>query len=90
MVTKGNQKERENSTMVAQRAGAQKGNGASGVFEHIVPSYAWQIDVKASVNDTWQTSPFCHMLLIGAVVLDGTNGQHGHFSHAQRDCIEAF
>ena len=50
-----------------------KGNGALGV-EPFVPSYEWQNDVKASVNNTRQISPSCHLLLVGAVVLDGTNG----------------
>ena len=45
-----------------------------GRSEPIVPSYVWQHDVKASVNNTWQMSPFCHMLLVRAFVLDGTNG----------------
>ena len=44
-----------------------------GSFEHIVPSHAWQNDIKASVNIAWQISPFCHILLVGAFVLDGTN-----------------
>ena len=43
-------------------------------LEHVVPSHAWQNDVKASVNNAWQIWPFCHMLLVGAFVLDGTNG----------------
>ena len=38
----------------------------------IVPSHAWQNDVKVSVNNTWQISPCRHMLLVGAFVLDGT------------------
>ena len=42
-----------------------KGNGAVGSFEHIDPSHAWQNDVKASVNNTWHISPFCHVLLVG-------------------------
>ena len=45
-----------------------------GSFEHVVPSHACQNDVKASVNNAWQISPFCHMLSVGAFVLDGTNG----------------
>ena len=47
-----------------------------GSEEPIVPSHAWQNDVKASVNNTWQISPFCHMLLVGAFVLDGSNSYH--------------
>ena len=47
-----------------------------GSFERIVPSHAWQNDVKATVNNAWQISPFCQMLLVGAFVLDGTNGYH--------------
>ena len=47
-----------------------------GSEEPIVPSHAWQNDVKASVGGTWQISPFRHMLLVGAFVLDGTNGYH--------------
>ena len=43
----------------------------------IVPSHAWQNNVKASVDNTWQISPFRRMLLVGAFVLDGTNGYHG-------------
>ena len=46
-----------------QRAGA-KGNGALGV------SHAWQNDLKASVDNTWQNSPFRRMLLVGAFVLN--------------------
>ena len=48
-------------------------------------SHAWQNDVKASVNNTWQISPFCHMLSVGAVVLDGTNGLHEKSSRASSD-----
>ena len=44
-----------------------------GSEEPIVPSHAWQNDVKASVNRTWQMSPLCHMLLLRSFVLDGTN-----------------
>ena len=47
-----------------------------GRSEHIDSSCAWQDDVKASVNNTWQISPFCHMLSGGAFVLDGTKGYH--------------
>ena len=47
-----------------------------GSEEPIVPSHAWENDLKASVDNTWQISPFRHMLLIGAIVLDGTNGYH--------------
>ena len=39
-----------------------------GSFEHVVPSHAWQNDVKSSVNNAWQISPFCHMLFVGAFV----------------------
>ena len=44
-----------------------------GSEEPIVPSHAWQNDVKASVDNTWQISPLCHMLSVRAFVLDGTN-----------------
>ena len=47
-----------------------------GSFEHIVPSHTWQNDVKASVNNAWQISPLCQILLVRAFVLDGTNGYH--------------
>ena len=51
-----------------------------GSEEPIDPSHAWQNDVKASVDNTWQISPFRHLLLVGSVVLDGTNGYHEHSS----------
>ena len=56
-----------------------------GSFEHVVPSHAWQNDVKASVNNAWQISPFCHMLLVGAFVLDGTSGKTEKFCRASSD-----
>ena len=34
--------------------------------------HAWQNDVKASVDNTWQISPLRHMLLVGVFVLDRT------------------
>ena len=67
-----------------QRAEA-KGNGASGVFEHIVPSHAWQNDVTASVYNAWQISPFCRTPVEGAFVLDGANGYHDKSSRALSD-----
>ena len=38
--------------------------------EFIVPSHARQNDLKASVDNTWQISPFRRMLLVGAFVLN--------------------
>ena len=44
-----------------------------GSEEPMIPSHAWQNDVKSSMDNTWQISPLCHMLLVRAFVLDGTN-----------------
>ena len=33
--------------------------------EHIAPLYASQEDVKGSVVNAWQISPFCHFLVVG-------------------------
>ena len=69
------------------QTGAHEGNAVCTVFrnvwrlkamclgseEPIIPSHAWQNDVKALVDNTWQISPLCHMLSVRALVFDGTN-----------------
>ena len=64
--------EHEDEKRSSATCGGKK-QGCLGSEEPIVPSYVWQNDVKASVDNTWQISPLCHMLLVRAFVLVGTN-----------------
>ena len=66
---------KKKNSAVLQKGGGKK-QWCLGKSEHIVPSHAWQNDVKASVNNAWQISPFCRTPLVGAFVLDGTKGYH--------------
>ena len=65
-------KEKKNSADLATCG--DKRQWCLGSEEPFVASHAWKNDVKASVDNTWQISPFCHMPFVGAVVLDKTNG----------------
>ena len=47
-----------------------------GSEEPIVPSHAWQNDVKASVGLGGPPGRFLHSATTGAFVLNGTNGYH--------------
>ena len=69
----GKQKHLKEKTVQTSATCGGKRQWCLGSLEPIVSSYVWQHDVKASVNNTWQISPFCHMLSVGAFVLDGTN-----------------
>ena len=51
-----------------------------GSEEPIIPSHAWQNDVKASVNNAWQIWPFCRTPLERAFVLDGIKNYHDKLS----------
>ena len=52
---------KEKKTVQTSGTCRDKGNSALGVKSTIVPSCVWKNEVKASVNNTWQISPFCHM-----------------------------
>ena len=78
-------REKEVQTVPSFASCGGKRQWCLGRSEHIVPVRLARNDVKASVNNTWQISPFCHVLLVGAVVLDGTNGQHEHSFHTSTE-----
>ena len=68
----GKQELKERKTVQFSATSGGKRQWCLGGEEPIVQSYVWQNDVKASVNKNWQVSQLCHMLLVKAVVLDGT------------------
>ena len=69
----------EKSSTVTRNVSAGKRQWCLGHGESIVLTLVWQNNVEATVNNTWQIPPFCHMLLVGAGVLDRTNGTHELF-----------
>ena len=69
----------EKSSTVTRNVCASKRQWCLGNGESIVLTLVWQNNVEATVNNTWQIPPFCHMLLVGAVVLAGSNGTHEMF-----------
>ena len=55
--------EKEEKTVPPFTSCGGKKQWCPGRSEHIAQSYAWQNDMKASVNKAWQISPICRLLV---------------------------